>query len=456
MRSDLTCFKSYDVRGDLSKNFDSSICYKIARSFAMFLKAEKVVVGRDARDSSFELMNSICDGLIDEGVQVLDIGLAGTEEMYWATTQYEASGGIEITASHNPINFNGLKLVKIGSNPITKEELLQIKKLAETNVFHRTKSLGSREDISNEARKKYVSKVLSFVDLAKIKPFKVVVNSGNGAAGPTFDQIASDIRKINPAIIFERMHHDVDSSFPNGIPNPILPETHLRNKKKILASKADFGIAFDGDFDRCFFFDKNGNFVSGEYIVGLLAKIFLCKEPGAIIVHDPRVVLNVQNIVKFNGGKSVVSLTGHAFVKQTMRENKATYGGELSAHHYFKDFSYCDSGMIPWLLVLEMMSSTDKTLSELIAEQRSQFPSSGEINFNIHDISSALKKVVDFYEEDCPQIDNFDGISLSFRTWRFNLRSSNTEPIVRLNVESIGDIDLVNRKVEEIKGILYS
>ena len=401
-------------------------------------------------------MDSICNGLIDEGVKVFDIGLAGTEEMYWATTQYKASGGIEITASHNPINFNGLKFVKSESNPIGEKELLVIKRLAEENSFDQLKSPGTRVDISQDARAKYVSKVLSFVDVRKFRKLKIVVNSGNGAAGPTFDCIAAEIEKINPSVSFERMHHEVDSSFPNGIPNPILPETHSPSQEKVLKTKSDLGIAFDGDFDRCFFFDKTGEFVPGEYIVGLLAKLFLIKNSGATIVHDSRAVWNVQSVVKSNGGKSVVSSTGHVFFKRAMRDNEAIYGGELSAHHYFKDFSYCDSGMIPWLLVLEMMSRTNKSLSELITDQKLEFPSSGEVNFTIKDVDEALFKVIDFYKQDYTSRDDFDGISLTFESWRFNLRRSNTEPVIRLNVESRGDPDLVSRKVEEIKTILYS
>ena len=456
MYGDLTCFKSYDIRGDLTKNFDSNICYRIARSFAMFLKAEKVVVGRDARESSPILMDSICSGLMDEGVEVLDIGLAGTEEMYWATTEYDASGGIEITASHNPINFNGLKLVKFGSNPISKDELFQIKQLAEVTSFKKFKSHGVRTDISQDARVNYVEKVLSFADIGAFRDLKIVVNSGNGAAGPTFDCIANEIRKINSRISFNRMDHDVNSSFPNGIPNPILPETHPRNQRKILETGSDLGIAFDGDFDRCFFFDDNGNFVPGEYIVGLLAEIFLIKEPGATIVHDPRAIWNVQNIVRTSGGKSVLSLTGHAFVKRAMRDNQAVYGGEMSAHHYFKEFSYCDSGMIPWLLIVEMMSRTNKSLSSLVANQKLKFPSSGEINFSIQNVDDSIKKVIDFYQKGYSQRDDFDGVSLTFESWRFNLRKSNTEAVVRLNVESQGDFGLVAQKVEEIKSLLNS
>lgn len=456
MSGDLTCFKSYDVRGDLKKDFDTDICYRIARSFAVFLKATKVVVGRDARESSPALMDSICRGLIDQGIEVLDIGLAGTEEMYWATTQFQASGGIEVTASHNPINFNGLKFVKSGSNPLEVDDLLLIKRLAEDDAFVKSESFGTRIDIAKEARNNYVRKVLSFVDINELKPLKIVVNSGNGAAGPTFDEITSKISDINSFIQFEKIFHNVDSSFPNGIPNPILVENHARNKEKIIQSQADLGIAFDGDFDRCFFFDHNGDFIPGEYIVGLLASVFLLKEPGAAIVHDPRAIWNIQDIVKRNGGKSALSLTGHSYVKRTMRKNKAVYGGEMSAHHYFKDFSYCDSGMIPWLLIVELLSKTQRTLSSLVSDQKLKFPSSGEQNFNIKNIDVSIEKVIKFYEKRHVKRDDFDGISMSFDKWRFNLRRSNTEAVLRLNVESRGDPNLVIRKVNEIKSLLYS
>ena len=454
--ADLTCFKSYDIRGELNKNFDVKICYKIARAFASFQRAERVVVGRDARESSPVLLDSICDGLMKQGVEVLDIGLAGTEEMYWATTEYNASGGIEVTASHNPINFNGIKLVKYGSKPISESELLAIKKIVEHDLFDESQANGSRVNIATEARQKYVRKVLSFVNGSKFRALKVVVNSGNGAAGPTFDAVASALFKVNSKVSFERMHHVVDSSFPNGIPNPILKEMHLQNSIKICETKADLGIAFDGDFDRCFFFDEQGDFVPGEYIVGLLATIFLEKEAGATIVHDPRAVWNIRDIVAGNGGTSKLSLTGHAFVKRTMRDSKAVYGGEMSAHHYFRDFSYCDSGMIPWLLILQFMSDNQKTLSELVSEQRIKFPSSGEINFQIKNIDESIKKVTRFYEKKCKLKEEFDGLSFSFDNWRFNLRRSNTEPLVRLNVESRGDSALVNQKVKEIENLLYS
>ena len=456
MTNNLTCFKSYDIRGELNINFDGDICYRIGRAFASFLKAKKVIVGRDARESSTSLLDCICQGLIEEGVEVLDIGLAGTEEMYWATTQYRASGGIEVTASHNPINFNGLKLVKSGSKPLGGAELLSIKRLAEKNLFSPFQSLGTREDISAVSKEKYVAKVLSFVNPTSFKSFKIVINCGNGAAGPTFDAIASELSGVNSKLRFERINHEVDSSFPNGIPNPLLAENHYQNRKKVLETKADLGVAFDGDFDRCFFFDERGEFVPSQYVVGLLAEIFLIREPGATIVHDPRVIWNIQDIISNNNGVPVVSLTGHSFVKRAMRDHCAVYGGEISAHHYFKEFCYCDSGMIPWLLVVELMSNSGKSLSELVSVQRLKYPTSGELNFNIEQVDKTLRKVVAFYEPNCIQKDHFDGISLSFESWRLNIRRSNTESVVRVNIESRGDPDLINRKIEEIRTIMLS
>jgi phosphomannomutase len=306
------------------------------------------------------------------------------------------------------------------------------------------------------SKEKYVAKVLSFVNPTSFKSFKIVINCGNGAAGPTFDAIASELSGVNSKLRFERINHEVDSSFPNGIPNPLLAENHYQNRKKVLETKADLGVAFDGDFDRCFFFDERGEFVPSQYVVGLLAEIFLIREPGATIVHDPRVIWNIQDIISNNNGVPVVSLTGHSFVKRAMRDHCAVYGGEISAHHYFKEFCYCDSGMIPWLLVVELMSNSGKSLSELVSEQRLKYPTSGELNFNIEQVDKTLRKVVAFYEPNCIQKDDFDGISLSFESWRLNIRRSNTESVVRVNIESRGDPDLINRKIEEIRTIMLS
>ncbi|MEZ7812889.1 MAG: phosphomannomutase [Paracoccaceae bacterium] len=435
----LTCFKAYDVRGELGVNFDISIAYRIGRAVARHFKAQKIVVGRDARETSPELADAIMCGIMDEGSNVLDLGLAGTEEMYWSVTHFGACAGVEVTASHNPINYNGVKIVKSGSRPLDDFEDFQvIKLLAEENVWYTALEIGSSEDISFQAREAYVERVLSFVDVSRLKPLKIVVNSGNGAAGPTFDAIADKLKGIGGRMEFIRVHHNPNHSFPNGIPNPLLPENHKKTASTVRSEGADFGVAFDGDFDRCFFFDEEGGFVPGEYVIGLIATIFLEKEPCAKIVHDPRVIWNTQDIVSRKGGVAIQSKTGHAFIKQTMRASSAVYGGEMSAHHYFRDFAYCDSGMIPWLLVAELVSTSGKSLGSWVESSFQNFPSSGEINFNVRDAEISIQNVLDKYTDKALQIDWTDGVSLSFENWRFNLRKSNTEPLVRLNIETFG------------------
>ena len=452
---DLTCFKAYDVRGELGANIDAQICYRIGRSFAQILDAKSIVVGRDARETSPELADAVSLGIMDAGADVLDIGLSGTEEMYWSTTEFAACGGIEVTASHNPINYNGLKMVKAGSKPLDPaSELPTVRKLAEENVFETPFAKGSLKDITSEAKSAYVTKLLSFVDATVLKPLKVVVNSGNGAAGPTFDAIATALGQNAPQIEFIRVQHQPDHTFPNGIPNPLLPENHAATADVVMENDANLGVAFDGDFDRCFFFDEKGHFIDGEYIVGLLADVFLDKVPGASIVHDPRIIWNTQSVVAAKGGTAVQSKTGHAFIKQIMREVDAVYGGEMSAHHYFRDFAYCDSGMIPWLLVIELMSRTGKPLSKLVTERIAAYPSSGEVNFRLDDPKASIAKVIAAFEGTAEGRDETDGISLSFADWRFNLRISNTEPVVRLNIEAKADRDLVRSKLEEITKLL--
>jgi phosphomannomutase len=451
----LTCFKAYDVRGELGVNFDAAIAYRIGRAVARHFRAKKIVVGMDARESSPDLAEAMSLGIMDEGSNVLDLGLAGTEEMYWAVTHFGACAGIEVTASHNPINYNGIKIVKSGSRPLDDiEEFQVIKTLAEHNSWLEAPHKGKIENISTHARAAYVERVVSFVDVSALKQLKIVINSGNGAAGPTFDAIASELDKTGANIDFIRMHHAPDHTFPNGIPNPILPENHAETSSFVRAEHADFGIAFDGDFDRCFFFDQSGNFVPGEYIIGLIATIFLEKEPGAKIVHDPRVIWNTQRIVEEKGGSPIQSKTGHTFIKQTMRSENAVYGGEMSAHHYFRDFAYCDSGMIPWLLVAELVSKSGKSLGEWVETSFQKFPSSGEINFKVKDADRAIQNVLDQYLKLALHVDRTDGVSLSFENWRFNIRKSNTEPLVRLNLEGRGASAGLDEHFQNLKSLV--
>jgi phosphomannomutase len=381
--------------------------------------------------------------------------MAGTEEMYWAVTKFSACAGIEVTASHNPINYNGMKIVKAHSRPLDDADDFQvIKVLAGSQDWLSVVKTGKELDCSDEARQAYVDRVLSFVDVKALRPLKIVVNSGNGAAGPTFDALADRLTELGAPLEFIRVHHTPDATFPNGIPNPLLPENHSATADVVKDEKADFGVAFDGDFDRCFLFDETGQFVPGEYVVGLLASIFLEKEAGAKIVHDPRVIWNTQDIVAHKGGIAVQSKTGHAFIKQTMRSHEAVYGGEMSAHHYFRDFAYCDSGMIPWLLIAERVSRSERSLGNWVKDRFAAFPSSGEMNFKVDDAGAVIEKVLSAYRADALYIDETDGVSLAFEDWRFNLRRSNTEPLVRLNVEGKGEANALETHVSTIADLL--
>ena len=455
LMTELTCFKAYDVRGEIGVNINEDIVYRISRAVAQHFSAKSVVVGFDARKTGPAFAAAAARGIMDAGADVINLGMAGTEEMYWAVTEFSACAGIEVTASHNPINFNGMKIVKSNSQPLDDEHDFQmIKMLASSQDWVDVTEVGKKFERSAEARAKYVDRVLSFVDVKALRPLKIVVNSGNGAAGPTFDAIADRLQALGSPLVFIRVHHTPDPKFPNGIPNPLLFQNHAATAEVVIAEGGDFGVAFDGDFDRCFFFDEAGQFVAGEYLVGLLASIFLEKEVGAKIVHDPRIIWNTQDIVSQKGGVAVQSKTGHAFMKQTMRVHGAVYGGEMSAHHYFRDFSYCDSGMIPWLLVAELVSRRSASLSSIVIDRRKLFPSSQEMNFMVDDIDGALERVLAVYQKEAIAVDATDGFSLSFEDWRFNLRKSNTEPLVRLNIEARGVNHLIDHHSETISKLL--
>ena len=450
----LTCFKAYDVRGRLGIDLDEAIAYRIGRGFARALNARKVVIGRDVRASSADLARAVTKALQDEGCEVLDLGLSGTEEMYFATSHFGADGGICVTASHNPMDYNGLKMVRAGSAPLDAETgLAAIKALAEADAFGPARPGGTHRDIAKDARAAYVAQVLRFVDIAALKPLKIVVNAGHGTAGPTFDAIAQALAAAGAPLTFLRMHHTPDGTFPEGIPNPLLPENRPATIARVLAEGADMGVAWYGDFDRCFFFDHQGAFIDGEYIVALLAEAFLAKEPGARIVHDPRIIWNTQDVVARAGGTALQSRAGHSFIKQALRDHNAVYGGEMSAHHYFRDFVYCDSGMIPWLLMAELISRKG-ALAALTSERRRAFPSSGEINFKLADPKAAIARVHAHYAPRAQALDQTDGTSYDMGAWRFNLRSSNTEPVVRLNIESRARPELVAEAISELSAML--
>ncbi len=449
----LTCFKAYDIRGQLGTELNEDIAYRIGRATGQFLNATSVAIGGDVRLTSESLKRALADGLMDAGVDVIDIGMTGTEEIYYAAQALAVDGAVEVTASHNPMDYNGMKLVRENARPISGDTgLREIQRLAEANEFTTPGRRGrlTRLDHLNA----YVDHLMSYIDVGKLKPMKLVVNSGNGAAGHVVDALEARLRDAGAPIEFVKIHHHPDGTFPNGIPNPLLPECRQDTADAVIEQRADMGIAWDGDFDRCFLFDEQGRFIEGYYIVGLLAEAFLHKAPGSKIIHDPRLSWNTIDIVTAAGGVPVMSKTGHAFIKERMRKEDAIYGGEMSAHHYFRDFAYCDSGMIPWLLVSELLSVKGKKLSETVAERIAAYPSSGEINSKLPDPEAAISRVRQHYQADASAIDETDGISLEFADWRFNLRSSNTEPVVRLNVEARGDVALMERRTEEILALL--
>jgi phosphomannomutase len=445
MAQELSCFKAYDVRGRIPDQLNEDIAYRIGRAFAEVIKPKKVVVGHDIRLSSEAIKAAVSNGLRDAGVDVYDIGLCGTEEIYFATSHAEMDGGIAVTASHNPKDYNGMKFVREESKPISGDTgLLDIKALAEKNEFSAPAAVrGQLQSLDTSAA--YVEHLLSYVDVSALKPLKIVVNAGNGGAGRVVDL-------LEPHLPFEfiRVHHEADGNFPNGVPNPLLVENRQPTIDAIKAHGADLGIAWDGDFDRCFFFDERGEFIEGYYVVGLLAETFLLNSPGEKVVHDPRLTWNTVDIVQARGGEAVQSKTGHAFIKERMRKENAVYGGEMSAHHYFRDFAYCDSGMIPWLLVTQLMSVRSAALSSLVEERVAKYPCSGEINREVADARASIAAIEAKYAEQASSVDYTDGLSMDFDGWRFNVRMSNTEPVVRLNVESEADMALMKQKTEEL------
>ncbi|MGM7649746.1 phosphomannomutase CpsG [Serratia marcescens] len=450
----LTCFKAYDIRGKLGEELNEDIAYRIGRAYGEFLKPKSIVLGSDVRLTSESLKLALAKGLQDAGSDVIDIGLTGTEEIYFATTYLKTDGGVEVTASHNPIDYNGMKLVREGSRPISGDTGLRaIQELAEKNQFQApTATRGNyvRQDVLSA----YVEHILSYVDVKNFKPLKLVINSGNGAAGHVVDAIEAQLKAQGVPLEFIKVHHQPDGTFPNGIPNPLLPECRADTAEAVREHGADMGIAFDGDFDRCFLFDEKGDFIEGYYIVGLLAEAFLQKQPGAKIIHDPRLSWNTIDVVTEAGGVPVMSKTGHAFIKERMRAEDAIYGGEMSAHHYFRDFAYCDSGMIPWLLVAELVCVKGQTLGQLVQGRIVAHPSSGEINIKLSNPEGSIEGIKNHYVSKASSVDYTDGISVEFPEWRFNLRSSNTEPVVRLNVESRNNKKLMEEKVKEILNLL--
>ena len=445
---EITCFKAYDVRGRVPDQLNDDIARRIGRAYADVVKPRQVVVGHDIRLTSEAIKAAVTEGLLEQGVDVYDIGLCGTEEIYFATSHAGMDGGIAITASHNPKDYNGMKFVREESRPISGDTgLFDIKKLAEQDQFTPAAERGQWYPLNTSEA--YVQHLLSYVDTASLKPLKIVVDAGNGGAGRVVDLLEQHL-----PFEFIKLHHNADGNFPNGVPNPLLPENRVAATAAVRDHGADLGLGWDGDFDRCFFYDEDGNFVEGYYVVGLLAEAFLKQQGPARIVHDPRLTWNTVDIVQSLGGEAVQSKTGHAFIKERMRLENAVYGGEMSAHHYFRDFAYCDSGMIPWLLVAGLISSSGQPISKLVAERMAAYPCSGEINRTIENPVAVLTKIEAVYRDQAESVEHVDGLSMSMGEWRFNVRMSNTEPLVRLNVESRGDQALMKEKTTELLALI--
>jgi phosphomannomutase/phosphoglucomutase len=444
----LSCIKAYDIRGRIPDELNEDVAQRIGRAFADTLGCAQVVVGRDVRLDSPHLAAALTRGLNEGGTAVVDIGLCGTEEVYFHTAHRGVGGGIMVTASHNPMDYNGMKLVREGSRPISGDSgLHDIGRRAEEASFAPAKPHASNLVDADKAA--YVKHLLNYVRGDTLRPLKIVVNAGNGGAGLVIDGLAAHL-----PFDFVRIHHEPDGNFPNGIPNPLLPDPRAVTSNAVREHGADLGIAWDGDFDRCFFFDADGRFIEGYYLVGLLASQLLEKYPGGRVVHDPRLTWNTIDMVRQAGGVPVMSKTGHAFIKERMRAEDAVYGGEMSAHHYFRDFAYCDSGMIPWLLIAERISRTGMSLAEMVEARMQAYPCSGEINFRVDDVAMTLSRIrrhyagMDFIE------DHTDGLSLEFADWRFNVRASNTEPLLRLNVETHASESLLADKTSELKSLI--
>jgi phosphomannomutase len=447
----LPCFKAYDIRGRVPNELNPDLARKIGRAFASVYDLKKVVVGRDIRLSSNSLAEALIDGLCDMGCEVLDLGLTGTEEIYHATFSLEGEGvdgGVVVTASHNPVDYNGMKFVTRGARPVTGESGLQA--MSEMISADKLPALGAGRGKCRgfDNKNNYVQHLLGYVDVKKLKALKIVVNSGNGCAGAVVDLLEKHL-----PFTFIKVQHEPDGTFPHGVPNPLLVENREITTRAVREHNADLGIAWDGDFDRCFFWDEHGDFVEGYYIVGLLAKAMLQCGSGAKILYDPRLTWNSQQLIKENGGVPIMTRTGHAFIKERMRQENALYGGEMSAHHYFRDFGYCDSGMIPWLLVASMLSIADTTLSSLVSARKAAFPVSGEINRKVEDADAVIALIEKQYASGTK--DYTDGLSVEFKDYRFNVRKSNTEPLLRLNVETRGDIELLQEKTRELLSYMH-
>uniref|UniRef100_UPI004055D748 phosphomannomutase n=1 Tax=Candidatus Electrothrix sp. TaxID=2170559 RepID=UPI004055D748 len=455
MSESLKCFTAYDVRGRVPDELNNDIAARIGLAFCRQIDAGKIVIGHDIRLSSPEISEYLCQVLTRAGIDVIDIGLCCTEEVYFAVFNGEGdgvNGGIMVTASHNPADYNGMKFIGKGARPISADSgLLEVAEKAGSDEWYQSALPQQPDHIGKHSKMPnkhlYISHLLSSLKKETLQPLTIVSNAGNGCAGPVIDLLEQHL-----PFTFIQLNHEPDGSFPQGVPNPLLQENREETAQAVQEHGADLGIAWDGDADRCFLFDETGRFIEGYYIVGLLAAAMLKRHPGATILHDPRLIWNTQEIVQAAGGKAVMTKTGHAFIKEAMRKEQAIYGGEMSAHHYFQDFGYCDSGMLPWLLVVQLICEQGTPLSALIDEQMQAYPVSGEINSTVADPDATIERIEELYSDG--EKDYTDGLSVAYPDFRFNLRKSNTEPVLRLNVETRADTKLLQEKTEELLALI--
>ncbi|HOX10577.1 MAG TPA: phosphomannomutase/phosphoglucomutase [Candidatus Moranbacteria bacterium] len=430
-------FKAYDIRGIYPSEINEQDAYKIAKAYCKFVKPSEVVIGSDVRLSSPSLKKAAIKAVTDQGIKVIDVGEISTDMLYFAVANYGYAGGFSLTASHNPKEYNGAKFVREESRPISSDTgLFEIRDIAmqdtsEISNFELTEEnlkLIEKKNIMDD----YINKIKTFADFSKFKKFKIVANPNFGVAGRAIDRLLenSDIEVV-------KLNWESDGNFPKGRPDPLIPENREEISKLVVENGADFGVAWDADADRCFFFTEKGEFIEGYFITALLGKIFLERTPGATILHDPRLVWAIQDIAKENGGSDIMTKSGHAFIKERMRKENVVFGGEMSAHYYFKDYFFCDNGLIPFVMMLEFLSTEKKTLSEIMTEMFwNKYFVSGEINSEVSDVKTKISEAKSKYSPQAKNVDETDGVSIEFEDWRFNLRGSNTEPVIRLNVEA--------------------
>jgi phosphomannomutase len=449
-------FKAYDIRGIYPTEINEQDVYRITKAYCQFLKPKKIVIGCDVRFSSPALKKAAIKAVTELGIGVADVGTISTDMLYFAVADGGYDGGFSITASHNPKEYNGIKFVREQSKPISSDTgLFEIRDLAMQNDseipdFDLTKNekiLVEQKNIKDG----YLTKIKTFADFSKFKELRIVANANFGMAGKAMKKLLSGTNiKIIP------LNFEPDGNFPKGRPDPLIPQNREEISKRVAEEKADLGVAWDADADRCFFFTEKGEFIEGYFITALLAKIFLEKSSGAKIIHDPRLIWAIKDTASQNGGRNIISKSGHSFIKEKMRLEDAIFGGEMSAHYYFRDYWYCDNGMIPLVMILEFLSTQTKTFSEIMNELFWQkYFVSGEINNEVPDVKVALEKAEKKYSSESPVVNKIDGLSMEFSQWRFNLRGSNTEPVIRLNVEAKTK-ELMEQKRDELLVLIHS